>query len=156
MTKRTYHRHPAHPHPVQKPNTPIILHVTICTRETGAHLLDNSTAQDVLVTAWRKATDWLVGEYVIMPDHLHFFCAPGKPESTRIRRWAGYWKRLAGEIDSVLKRAFQEDCWDTQMRSREHYNEKLSYIQRNPERKGLVGSWREWPFRGRVFDIYWH
>ena len=154
MPKRAYHRHPAHPPPIRRHNAPVILHVTICTNTKG--VLDNPTAHSALVRAWSEAAEWRTGEYVIMPDHVHFFCAPGRRVSTPIRRWTGYWKRVVGEVEPTLKRVFQEDCWDTQMRSREHYNEKLSYIRRNPERKDLVNSWREWPFRGHVFDVHWH
>ena len=108
-----------------------------------------------MVESWKEATHWRVGEYVIMPDHVHFFCAPGMFEYPSIRRWTGYWKRLAGNRHPALKRVFMEDCWDTQMRNRKHYDEKLSYVRMNPVRRGLIEDWEEWPFRGRVFDVSW-
>jgi len=148
------HRHPAHPPPVRRHNEPVILHVTVCTR-VRQPILNTARAHDVMVAAWREATHWRVGEYVIMPDHAHFFCAPGLLDHPPIRRWTGYWKRLVGQAEEALKSVFQEDCWDTQMRTREHYDEKLSYVRENPVRRGLATAWEVWPFRGRVFDVTW-
>ncbi|MCE9613669.1 MAG: hypothetical protein K8T26_05290 [Lentisphaerae bacterium] len=90
-----------------------------------------------------------------MPDHVHLFCVPGVAERPPVQRWVGYWKRLAGKTQVALHGAFQEDCWDTQMRDRGHYEEKLAYVRRNPERKGLVRRGEQWPYRGKVFDIVW-
>jgi REP element-mobilizing transposase RayT len=72
-----------------------------------------------------------------------------------LRRWVGFWKRLAGKKAVGLKRAFQDDFWDTQMRDHPHYDEKLHYVRMNPVRKGLVSDWREWPFQGQVFEVLW-
>jgi hypothetical protein len=33
-------------------------------------------AQRSLETIWRAADAWLVGYFMLMPDHLHLFCAP--------------------------------------------------------------------------------
>ena len=39
--------------------------------------MDQAAVQTSLVTIWRdEATAWLTGYYLIMPDHLHLFCAP--------------------------------------------------------------------------------
>ena len=39
--------------------------------------LANDLAHASLVKLWREeATAWLVGFHLLMPDHLHFFCAP--------------------------------------------------------------------------------
>ena len=110
---------------------------------------------DALVATWREATHWEVGEYMIMPDHIHCFCRPGIHDYPSIRRWAGYWKRLAGDHEITLRGALQSDCWDVQMRTLDHFNEKLAYMRRNPERKGLVSKWDDWPYRGRVFEVHW-
>jgi putative transposase len=128
--------------------------VTICTRKRE-HTLDNDRAHVAMLDAWRQATQWKVGEYMIMPDHVHFFCAPGVWEYPPIRRWAGYWKRLVGKNDPDLKGVFQNDCWDTQIRDRNHFDEKLSYMRLNPERRGLVPFSDAWPYGGHVFEVHW-
>ena len=46
-----------------------------------ANCLAVKEAADVLVDAWGDAREvhaWLVGRYVVMPDHVHFFVAPGE------------------------------------------------------------------------------
>jgi putative transposase len=48
---------------------------------------------------------------------------------------------------------WQRDFWDTQMRDREHYDEKLAYVRMNPVRKGLVATPEEWPYQGVVHPI---
>ena len=48
---------------------------------------------------------------------------------------------------------WQRDFWDTQMRDRATYDEKLSYVRMNPVRAGLVPEPGDWAYRGRVFDI---
>jgi putative transposase len=142
---RGRHGHPAHPPPVRRHNEPIVLHVTVCLRRDCGVRLDDEQTHRILVAAWNEATDWRVGEYVVMPDHVHLFCTPGCPNFPPIRRWAGYWKRLVGKKDPRLRGVFQEDCWDTQMRSLANFDEKLSYVRMNPVRKGLVGAWEQWP-----------
>ena len=53
------------------------------------------TAVDCILAAWADAADWLVGRYIIMPDHIHFFCAPASYPSSNFHRWMAYWKFLA-------------------------------------------------------------
>ena len=38
--------------------------------------LANETARRLLHQTWSEAKAWLVGDYLLMPDHLHCFCAP--------------------------------------------------------------------------------
>ena len=149
---KSLHRHLAHPPPLRRHNQPTVLHVTICTAGRQK-ILATAEVQTVLVDAWRAAAHWLTGRYVIMPDHLHFFCVPGVIDYPPVRRWAGFWKRLVGKREPALACIFQEDCWDTQMRSREHYEEKVSYIRNNPVRAGLVSVSEAWPFQGKVHDV---
>ena len=153
-TPHRFHSHPAHPPVVHCHNKPPILHVTISVA-SGKPLLGNHRAHAACVKGWQQSTHWLTGEYMIMPDHIHLFCAPGIVQYPPIRRWAGFWKRKVGNLEPALKRIFQEDCWDTQMRSPEHYDEKLAYVRQNPVRRKLATDWQDWPYRGKVFDVGW-
>jgi putative transposase len=47
------------------------------------------------VDVWQQASLWLVGRYVIMPDHIHLFCAPNMLPMTPLKQWVKYWKSLA-------------------------------------------------------------
>jgi putative transposase len=139
---------------VRRHNQPVALLVTVCVHPRR-DLLADAGVQHALTAAWTQAANWRVGEYTIMPDHVHLFCTPADLNGYPVRRWVGYWKRLAGNAQGTLKRCFQEDCWDTQMRDQEHYEEKLSYVRMNPVRRGLAQRWEDWPFRGKAHEIVW-
>jgi len=57
---------------------PPIYFITICTRNRR-NILTHETAASVLIEEWQRARErhsWAIGRYVIMPDHVHFFCRP--------------------------------------------------------------------------------
>jgi putative transposase len=54
--------------------------------------LANAETQAMLHQTWSSARAWLVGDYLLMPDHLHCFCAPHDLRFT-IESWIAYWKR---------------------------------------------------------------
>jgi hypothetical protein len=68
-------KHPPH-HPfVERHNEPIIIFLTICSKDRK-RILASADVVSVLRNAWASAKSWLLGHYVIMPDHVHLFCAP--------------------------------------------------------------------------------
>lgn len=103
---------------------------------------------------WRQADVWLVGEYLLMPDHLHLFCAPRDLKIT-LEAWVKYWKSQFRRTHLSEPWDWQRDFWDTRMRSSEHYSEKWLYVQENPVRKGLVQRMEDWPYKGRVHELRW-
>ena len=65
--------------------------LTVCT-EKRARWLAQSPVQRALHDLWQgTATAWLVSDYLLMPDHVHLFCAPNDLKFT-IERWIGFWK----------------------------------------------------------------
>jgi len=105
-----------------------------------------------IIEAWMAATAWRVGRYVIMPDHVHLFAAPGQPELP-LGNWVKYWKRPLSK--TLGAGAWQDDYWDRTLRSDENYAEKWNYTARNPERAGLVRRWEDWPFQGELNQFTW-
>ena len=71
-------------------SSPTIVFVTVCTKDRKRWLA-SAEYHDLLRKVWSGARAWLVGRYVLMPDHAHFFCAPGEPEFA------------PGELDEVLE-----------------------------------------------------
>ena len=153
---------------------PVILFVTVCT-EGRAAILDNADAMEIILKAFAEADLWVVGRYMIMPDHIHFFCSPQTMPPCDFQRWIKYWKacvtRLwhqggprfrAAEGPAVAdaqKRVppvFQRECWDVQMRNAAQYAEKMNYVVGNPVRKGLIDDWRKWPYQGEITHLEWH
>ncbi len=131
-----------------------MLFVTVCT-DGRKPVLNSEPVHACLRAVWPQALQWRVGPYMIMPDHVHLFCVPGTIPCENVKRWTGYWKRLAARALPELAPLWQTDCWDTQMRERTHYNEKRAYVSMNPVRKGLVGAPEEWPFQGEMNTIRW-
>ncbi|MDA7867308.1 hypothetical protein N9B57_05150 [Verrucomicrobia bacterium] len=52
-----------------------IVFVTVKTKKRHPWLAQD-TVHSLLRDSWSNATNWLVGSYLLMPDHLHLFCAP--------------------------------------------------------------------------------
>jgi putative transposase len=159
---------------------PNIILLTITT-EKRAPWLTNEPARRLLHQTWSEATAWLVGDYLLMPDHLHLFCAPRDLHFT-IETWMAYWKReftmkqkrlarISAKRDRLLapptedrqvagrssgpEWRFQPRGWHHRLRDGDSYSEKWLYVQENPVRRGLVKRMEDWPFKGRVFDLIW-
>jgi len=127
--------------------------LTICT-EKRSPWLAQADARDVAHEIWQsEATAWLVSDYVLMPDHLHLFCAPRDLRFT-IEGWIGFWKDRFVKARPTLGR-FQDGGFHHRLRDDESYAEKWRYVLENPVRKGLVARAEDWPFFGRVHDIRW-
>ena len=70
---------------------PTIIFLTVVTRHRE-RWIDQPLVHLVLRNTWMEAHAWLVGYYLLMPDHLHLFCAPHDPSFT-LEAWITYWKR---------------------------------------------------------------
>ena len=133
---------------------PTIVFVTVCTVVRN-HVLDNPPVHAALEDIWRhEAKAWLVGRYVLMPDHLHCFVSPtdGAPD---LELWVKYWKRLLTQRLRLPNRTFQLAQWDTRIRTAKQYAEKWEYVRENPVRAGLVQHPDDWPYQGEIFDLQW-
>ena len=95
-----------------------------------------------------------MGDYLLMPDHLHCFCAPRDVRFT-IETWISYWKREFALRHKRPEWKFQSRGWHHRLRDGEHHFQKWLYVQENPVRKQLCSHIEDWPFKGRVFDLRW-
>jgi putative transposase len=68
-----------------------IVFLTVCSRNREKNLA-NLAVHDALFRVWNKADRWMIGAYVIMPDHIHLFCSP-LDETLAIEKWITFWKR---------------------------------------------------------------
>ena len=137
-------------------NRAAIVFVTVCTDEKQP-ILAYADVHDLLHKIWVEADYWLVGRYVVMPDHIHLFCAPGLPEYPALTGWVQYWKSLASRRWPRPKEQpiWQKSLWDTQLRGSDSYVEKWEYVCANPVRAGLCKSSEEWPFQGEQHLLPW-
>ncbi|MGC2626265.1 MAG: transposase [Candidatus Udaeobacter sp.] len=96
-----------------------------------------------------------VGNYVLMPDHLHAFVATDDQQIT-LSAWM---KSLKNLISKTLRRQrvvaphWQKAFFDHLLRSSESYSEKWNYVRENPVRAGLVNTADEWKFMGEIFRL---
>jgi len=130
-----------------------IVLLTIAT-EKRSPWLACETAHRLLHDTWLVARAWLVGDYLLMPDHLHAFCAPHDLHFT-IENWIAFWKREFRLKHGRPKWKFQSLGWHHRLRNSENYSQKWLYVQENPLRRGLVRRMEDWPYKGRVFDLVW-
>jgi REP element-mobilizing transposase RayT len=153
---------PERKRPAQQPvydydNRSNILFVTLCTK-LRKRILARRDVHDLLLEAWREADHFLVGRYVIMPDHIHLFCAPARINHLPVKRWGAYWKSIATRrwLRVHEKPVWQDNLWDTQLRRGESYHAKWEYVRNNPVRHGLVEKAEEWPWQGECNPLRWH
>ncbi|MEI6809325.1 MAG: hypothetical protein WCN95_11445, partial [bacterium] len=85
--------YPAHPPNLERHNQPVIVFLTVCVHEHKP-ICASVEFHDLLVKAWRASSQWCVGKYMIMPDHVHLFCSPAVGDAENVRDWAAYWKGL--------------------------------------------------------------
>jgi putative transposase len=152
MQKRPERKHPSEGVFIFRGQATIVF-LTVCTqrRETG---LANTLVQKTLVASWRKADAWLVGQYLIMPDHVHLFCSPQNEDYT-IEQWITFWKRQFRRLHGENPPRFQSRGFHHRLRRDESYTEKWEYVRANPVRAGFVKDSDDWPYQGSLNDLYW-
>lgn len=150
-------KHPAHFATHENENRSIVVFVTVCVHRRRS-LLANTNVHQLLLSAWSQADHWQIGRYVVMPDHLHFFCAPNLWPPSPLGDWIRYWKNLSTRAwkRTEEKPIWQKDFWDTQLRAGDSYARKWEYVCNNPVRRGMVARASDWPFAGEIHELRWH
>jgi putative transposase len=134
-----------------------IIFVTLCTHRRRS-LLANDEASTLIVRSWEEADYWRVGRYVIMPNHIHLFCAPSSNPIQPLKKWISYWRNLAtkGWPNRDQIPIWQREFWDRQLRRQESYAAKWDYVKNNAVRHGLVAKAQDWPYQGELNPLAWH
>jgi REP element-mobilizing transposase RayT len=145
------------PHLPAFQRTPILF-LTVCTRGRQL-LLADPTPHGILHDVWTRSADlngWFVGQYILMPDHVHLFAQAGA-EALPLAVWTRTWKSISA---TRINRSIgcsgamrQPDYFDRYLRSLEDYRQKWEYVAQNPVRKGLVANADDWPYRGLIHDL---
>jgi putative transposase len=132
---------------------PTIVFGTVCTKNRASWLASPQVHHE-LRDVWLEASAWVMGKYVIMPDHIHFFAAATE-SPIPFDNWVKYWKSLFTKRHHVLAHQWLSGHWDTRMRSAAHFEEKWDYVQQNPVRQGLVKAPGQWSLKGEIFEFCW-
>jgi putative transposase len=133
-----------------------IVFLTVCTNKKTP-ILAQPDIHDLLRDVWIHTDHWLVGRYVIMPDHIHLFCSLGSLDYSSLTRWVQFWKSAASRRwpRNEEQPVWQKSCWDTQLRTGEQYSGKWDYVRHNPVRARLCRIPDEWPFQGELNVLPW-
>ncbi|MDB6024862.1 MAG: hypothetical protein JWM68_1085 [Verrucomicrobiales bacterium] len=132
---------------------PTIVFLTVNAKDRIPWMTQDAV-QKTLEQVWRKADAWIVGYYLLMPDHLHLFCAPRDLKFT-IEQWTEFWKSEFSRQHVGVEWRFQRGGFHHRIRDEQEFATKWRYVSENPIRKGLVKTPEEWPFSGTVHDLRW-
>jgi putative transposase len=135
---------------------PPIYFVTACAKGRQALFAHDDVAA-ILIDEMRGAHDrhgWRVGRFVIMPDHLHLFCASDGPSrEALLSRFIGSFKQWTAKrmmAIGVPGPIWQKQFFDHLLRSTQSYSDKWIYVHENPVRAGLVANAEDWPYTGEI------
>jgi putative transposase len=131
-----------------------ILWVTICSKDRYDWMAQESVFELFQETALQPEHAWLVGEFLLMPDHMHFFAAMLDPEIA-FERWVAYFKHQFTKKHRKEKWCFQRKSFHHRMRSHDQYCNKLDYMRQNPCRRKLIERAEDWPWKGKIHDLAW-
>jgi len=132
-----------------------IYFVTTCT-DRRRKILANAQTAAILIEEWRNAKErhaWYIGRYVIMPDHVHFFCAPGyqaQDLSTFMKLWKEWTSKRIKKECVIQGNIWQKQFFDHLLRSNESYVQKWDYVFYNPVRAGIVKYAVDWLWQGEI------
>jgi REP element-mobilizing transposase RayT len=146
-----------HLSPLEFGNQSTTIFLTVCAAKRRP-LLANSETVDLLLDCWAQANHWLVGRWVVRPDHLHLFCAPATCPSTPLKSWARFWpnqtnRRWPNKNQTPI---WQREFFDRQLRSGESYRQKWLYLWENPLKTGMVSNQQDWAYQGEMHLLSWH
>ena len=131
-----------------------IVFFTVCTLGRRRDLATGK-AHTLLRQLWSYSAEkngWFVGDFLLMPDHVHFFARPSQ-DATPMRKWVGMWKSVSTRRLINHGRFWQKDYFDRYLRTGEDYAEKWRYVELNPVRAELVSHPDQWPHKGRIHNL---
>jgi putative transposase len=150
-------RYPQRKHPargvIEIAGQPTIVFDTVCTKDR-ARWLECDDVHKLLIEVWSEATTWLMGRYMIMPDHIHFF-AGHRDGTVKYENWVRYWKSQFTKRFQRRGCRWQTDDFDRRLRSAASYEEKWRYARENPVRAELVENSDDWPYQGEIHQLRW-
>jgi REP-associated tyrosine transposase len=135
-----------------------IVFFTTCTYQRRK-ILASPQCDKILLEIWQRSADydgWWVGNYILMPDHIHFFARP-EIGARRMAEWMQMWKSLSARriaaVLSIKAPIWQPEYFDRYLRSGENYSEKWHYVEQNAVWAGLIENVDVWPYRGAINDL---
>ncbi len=135
-----------------------IYFLTTCTfaRQPRLHNDDFLAIALEVWTNCERLYGWKVGQFVVMPDHVHFFAADSARQTT-LSEFMGRWKEWTAKYCN-RRLAYSTPLWQSEffdhvIRSKEKYSETLQYLAENPIRAGLANRTEDWKYRGVIHEL---
>jgi putative transposase len=94
--------------------------------------------------------------WCIMPNHVHLVVDVwDMPLVKMLNKWKGRTARLANKLLGRRGAFWQEDYFDTLIRSEEHLKKAIRYVEQNPAKAGFVKNPLDWQWSSaRLRDEY--
>lgn len=128
---------------------------TILRRPPAVDLTAPAFAEVVIQALRHRDGDtYLLFDYTVMPEHVHFIIKPLGPDGYAVplgavvgplKGWAAY------SINRLTRRSgtlWQDENFERIVRNRADYREIAKYILENAQRRGLVSHPVDWPWWG--------
>jgi putative transposase len=133
--------------------------IATCTHQRKPNLTGPAVVS-ILVDEWQLALPrhgWMVGRFIVMPDHVHFFCISAGVGAKSLSGFMQGWKqwtskRLVREC-GLSTPLWQAGFFDRLLRSTESARQKWEYVIENPVRAGLVKRAADWPWQGEIHPL---
>jgi len=126
---------------------------TLCVHDKNPIFQDSMVIEAFIKLLYATAEEsrCIVPVYCFMPDHLHIILTGAEPQAdlwkmiVSFKQKTGYW--LSRNMPTAL---WQKDFYDHIIRTEKTIATQVRYILDNPVRKGLVSSWRDYPYKGSI------
>ena len=101
---------------------------------------------------YRKRGDYLLHEFVVVPDHLHFLLTPNSTTSLEkaVQLIKGGSSHQIHKVRIQKMEIWQEGFYDWTIRDANDWQTKAEYIRMNPVRAKLVERPQDWPFSSAI------
>jgi len=125
--------------------------VTICTNQRLTHFCEEAAAQwiSAQIQQFFEPRQFAVTAFCVMPDHVHLLLE-ALADRSDFKSAMHHFKRTTGHAwkQRTRKRLWQEGYYDRVLREHDSDLEVVRYILDNPNRAGLTGDDKPYPYMG--------
>ena len=155
MVKKTSRRKKIHLKNFDYTGSGHVYFITIGTANKIPYFQDDKITKIVLdeMEFRRNAKEIRLFCFCIMPDHVHMLLSLTEDYQKSLINWVSVFKRYASKnINGSygIKPLWQKNFYDHVVRKEESLVKIAEYIVNNPVRKGMVGTWEEYPYSKMV------
>ena len=99
---------------------------------------------------WLRERGWHIYAATFLGNHAHMLMRNGQGSSAMLLEdldnYKGFTGREANKLLGRQGRFWARDQFDHWLRNGEKFDGVIRYIERNPVKAGLAGTWTDWPW----------